>query len=397
MGGASPRFSGKGDFLRTHGYDEVIGREWFENSNQLKSKMEGWGLLDWELMNEAAEKAISMHQQKERFVFTLLTLDTHQPGFPQDSSCAPFPSEAGSDPLRKSAFCTDKSLQLFLNRLEAAGVLQDTAVWLQSDHPQFQTDQKKNALGLAGLANLKLVSVLKVPHSTSPQLIENPASAFDFPASALDILGIEYRGRFQRGVSVFGSEFKARTHIASSFRFENSAPTSESPDTGSGECPRVSLSKPLVDLPLPWSRCAYAAVEELSSLDQQQLQARAQSLAKSLKDLRFTLAPQTKEPLVYKVTDPQHHNLLLSLSGSEATEAAAAVQPYILEYSNAGELVNVRKTDLNQELQRQSKEAVVGLAFANETVVMKSCSGSIKILGTAKVFEGMESKLDFRR
>ncbi|NBW82976.1 LTA synthase family protein, partial [bacterium] len=201
MGGASPRFSGKGDFLKSNGYDEVVGREWFENSNQLKLKMQDWGLLDWELFNEAADKAISLHQSKERFLLTFLTLNTHYPGYPQNSACGPFNETAGEDPLRRGAACTDKALKQFLARLEEAGVLKDTAVWVQSDHAQFPTEAKKRALGEKGVHNRELVSILQLPNQTTQSVVENQASGFDFPASALDVLGVGTTGRFQRGMS----------------------------------------------------------------------------------------------------------------------------------------------------------------------------------------------------
>lgn len=104
MGGASPRFSGKGDFLGSNGYDEVIGRDWFENNYTLMSKLADRRLLDWELFSEAADKAIELHKSKERFPLTAPTLNTHQPGYPKSSHFSPYPEEAGSDLMRSGPF-----------------------------------------------------------------------------------------------------------------------------------------------------------------------------------------------------------------------------------------------------------------------------------------------------
>jgi hypothetical protein len=376
MGGASPRFSGKGDFLKSNGYDEVIGREWFENSNELKTKMLDWGLLDWELFNEAAEKAIAMHAAQERFLLTVLTLNTHQPGYPQPSVCKPFPPEAGTDPLRTAAACTDKALQNFLNKLEEAGVLEDTAVWLQSDHPQFETELKKNALGVENVSNKELVSILRLPDTRTGTLVESPATAFDFPASALDVLGVATTGRFQRGVSVFSPAFKSRTAVASAFGFHGELPAPPALDdeflSAHAHC---SPSTPNATLPKPWSPCAFATLNHLASLDQQRQHARPASLLQALKDLRFELNPSDNSPIAYLASDPSRPNLLLHISEYEAADTQTEVRPYILEFSHSGELLSTRKLQFNQEQECQHREALVNVVFENQNVVVRNCSG----------------------
>lgn len=388
MGGASPRFSGKGDFLKSNGYDEVIGREWFENSNELKSKMQDWGLLDWEMFNQAADKALALHQKNQRFLFTFLTLNTHQPGFPQSSSCAPFPAEAKNEPLRRGAVCTDKALQNFLARLNAAGVWKDTALWLQSDHPQFETDLKRSTFGPEGVSNKELVSILKLPGNTKPSVVETPATAFDFPASALDVLGVGYTGRFQRGVSVFQEDFKKRTAVVSAFGFHGShefVPAARQ----SIDCSAFEKNH---QLPPAWSDCAYFTLTRLVSQDQQLHHVRPTSLMQALKDLRFELNPEGKTPIVYQASDTSRRNLLLHLTEAEHAETQTEVRPYMLEFSHSGGILSTRKLQFNQELQCQHKEALLGVIFENDHVFVRNCLGG-RNLSQFKVAQGDTARL----
>lgn len=358
MGGASPRFSGKGDFLRSNGYDEVIGREWFENSNTLKSKMADWGLLDWELFGEAADKAIELHKSKERFLLTALTLNTHQPGYPQSSHCSPYPEEAGSDPLRSGAFCTDKALNEFLTRLEGEGVLADTAIWIQSDHPQFETQAKRSALGPNGVTNKRLVSILKEPGFRVGKIVEKPTTAFDFPASALDLLGVQINGQFQRGTNIFGPEFKSRRNVVSSvgFHFQDS----DTPDSAKNSCAESSITE---TIPQPWSDCALPILQQLANLDQRTQHAQPSSLHAVLKDLRFELSAETNSPIVYFASDKNQRNLLLHLSGSEETEIQTENRPYLLEFSLSGQLVGTYKWNNGADYRCRHREAGVSVFF----------------------------------
>jgi len=391
MGGASPRFSGKGDFLFSNGYSEVVGREWFENSNELKTKMQGWGLLDWELFNEAAEKAIALHKSKERFLLTLLTLNTHQPGYPQNSARGPFPPTAGTDPLRQGAVCTDKALQKFLDRLEAEGVLKDTAVWLQSDHPQFQTEAKKLALGEKGVTNTELVSILKVPKQKSQNLIETPATGFDFPASALDLLGVSTTGRFQRGVSVFSPEFKNRTATASAFDFQF-AEKHARPEAHQEDCTPYLEKRAQTQFPRNWSGCAFSLLQHLASIDQREVHYHPGSLTEVLSDLRFEVNPNTQRPSVFKHSDPSKRNLLLFISEQEAADTETEPRPYALEFSPHGDLLATRKLQFNQPHQCQSKDATHMVVFENSTVDVKNCLGS-KRLSRLKISQNQTGRL----
>ncbi len=371
MGGASARFSGKGDFLLANGYDEAIGRDWFEKSNELKPKLIDWALLDYELFDQAAERVKELHQGDQRFLFTMLTFNTHTPGFQQDGVCGPYPAEAENDPLRKSAACTDKALGQFMAELESAGILRDTAVWIQSDHPQFQTELKQRALGDSNVANARLVSLLKLPMQHEQQVFDRPATAFDFPASALEVLGIDYTDRFQRGVSVLSPEFQARSRVLSVYGIHPSAVPAE-PRTQES-CPKVDADVPLASVPKTWTSCAFEVADQLASIDQQHAHARPVSPYETLRALRFGI-DTSGAPRVWNAGDPAGSNILLHLSGSEFTMTEAEQAPYALEISFDGEIVNVRKLLLGQDPQCVAANAFLQISIMERRVRLGQCT-----------------------
>ena len=75
--GANLEFSGLRNFVRTHGYDVAIGREdWLERGYTLE-KMNGWGLYDDDLIQEAVVMLDSLMAGKQPFNLTISTMDTH--------------------------------------------------------------------------------------------------------------------------------------------------------------------------------------------------------------------------------------------------------------------------------------------------------------------------------
>ena len=79
-------FQAMGTFFSQHGYDEIIGKKYFDNlygSNT--SKTWGGGVNDSKLFELAKKKIIKLKKEKKRFNVTLLTTDTHDPGYIDDN------------------------------------------------------------------------------------------------------------------------------------------------------------------------------------------------------------------------------------------------------------------------------------------------------------------------
>lgn len=85
MGGADLNFSGKGQFLKQHGYNHLFGKAYWESIGE--DRFNDWGLPDDRLFFHAKNKILELHQSKKPFNFTMLTLNLHEPEGYSDQTC----------------------------------------------------------------------------------------------------------------------------------------------------------------------------------------------------------------------------------------------------------------------------------------------------------------------
>ena len=86
LGGADKTFTAKNSFLKSHGFDEVYGKNDFKKiyKDKFFSK---WGLNDDKLFSFAREKLLEMKETKSNFFLSILTLDTHYPDGHSNEFC----------------------------------------------------------------------------------------------------------------------------------------------------------------------------------------------------------------------------------------------------------------------------------------------------------------------
>jgi len=134
LGGASSSFAAKDTFLRSHGYDEVLGlSDWRAAGEPEESFRSDWGLSDERLLAHAREKVDVLHAQAEDtgqpFNLSVLTLDTHEPVHVYDYC------NVDTENKVTSVFdCSLAQVAGFVDYMEAQGYLEDTAVVIMGDH-----------------------------------------------------------------------------------------------------------------------------------------------------------------------------------------------------------------------------------------------------------------------
>ncbi len=130
MGGAASWFANKGKFLRTHGYETVIGRDDWVAAGE--TELSGWGLSDRRLFDEAKVTVKELHEAEQPFTLTTITLDNHAPlhdfGHCPDTS-------GGLD--RSTLRCQSEIVADFIDYMEEEGILEDTVVVVMADHLVF--------------------------------------------------------------------------------------------------------------------------------------------------------------------------------------------------------------------------------------------------------------------
>ena len=131
LGGANSAFAGKGNFLRTHGFDRVLGREEILAQTQEALELSPWGIHDDDLFAFALAEIEIFEASQQPYLLSLLTLDTHHPdGYPA-ASC---PQVAGGNPMDTALSCTDFQIGAFIDSLSEIVDLDNTVIAVFSDH-----------------------------------------------------------------------------------------------------------------------------------------------------------------------------------------------------------------------------------------------------------------------
>ncbi|MFC5499422.1 sulfatase-like hydrolase/transferase [Caenimonas terrae] len=194
LGGASTSFAGKGMFLRSHGYQEVVGREeWLRRNPGLA--LNEWGIYDDDLFAQALRKLGELARAGGPFNLTILTVGMHPPDGFLAPSC---PVRFGD--LRDSVACTAHLIDSFLAAARKGGYLRDTDVVVLGDHLSQQNSQtgRLEQSGERSVFN-KLLTASPLPANRSD------IDHFDLAPTILSALG--YRlpgGRFGLGCSALG-------------------------------------------------------------------------------------------------------------------------------------------------------------------------------------------------
>ena len=126
------RFSATGLFFVQHGYDEVIGKRYFEKSHyNYDSYTWGGGPNDSVLFDLAKEKITKLNKNNDKFNITILTTDTHDPGF-VDNRCD-IKMDTNVSKLTKAMICTSDALYKFIKYIQD-NYSDNTTIVILGDH-----------------------------------------------------------------------------------------------------------------------------------------------------------------------------------------------------------------------------------------------------------------------
>jgi phosphoglycerol transferase MdoB-like AlkP superfamily enzyme len=181
----------KGQFMPRAGFEQVHGREWFDAAYARSV----WGVDDRAFFERSLDMIDQLEAGHEPWFLTLLNVGTHHPyTLPED-----FDPEESSRFVRALAYL-DRAFGAFVDRLERAGVLDDTLVMVVSDEsmgiPGLFVDPWDKAVS----QNWGLMAVLTP--DVEPARIDAAFSQADVPLSILDALGLGADGKELYGRSV---------------------------------------------------------------------------------------------------------------------------------------------------------------------------------------------------
>jgi hypothetical protein len=211
VGGAGKTFAGKADFLQFHGYDEIFGWEEWIRDPRYRETHSPWGIHDHDLFEEAYQAVLRL-EAKAPYHLTMLTLNTHLPGYHSDQ-CLPPP---GNDPFLNGLYCTDRALGRFLEKLGQGGHLARTVVAIVADHPLFNNPQTRTLLD-SRISDPRIVGILMDPANRLPRRISHATASFDLAPTLLELLGVDHNGDFIQGRSLLGQRNQEQNFIARDF------------------------------------------------------------------------------------------------------------------------------------------------------------------------------------
>ncbi len=195
MGGASLTFAGKGKFLQDHNYHQMYGREEWAQLGIKESEMEGWGLRDDDLFEQAKLKLKQLQTANQPFNLTILTVDTHHPRGFVSKKCA----KRGVNDFEEIVKCTADEVAEFVNFIKLNGYLKNTNIVIVGDHLAMRNSvYEKLALVPERHIFNNFISANK------PEKNREAILHFDLLPTILEFIGIDVIGdRLGLGYSAF--------------------------------------------------------------------------------------------------------------------------------------------------------------------------------------------------
>ncbi|MEL1265990.1 phosphoglycerol transferase I [Pseudoxanthomonas putridarboris] len=184
-GGADAAFAAKGDFLASHGFDQVKDRRHFENAGVPKRHFSNWGIHDDVLLDDVFDDFMSLSADGQPFMLTTLTMDTHHPAGHLPVSCRDtrYDSALGDIGLLRALKCTDRLISELVDKIRRSPYADNTLIVVASDHLAMPNDLS-DVLARQHRENLLLLLAPDLP----PRQVASGGSTLDSGATVLQLL-----------------------------------------------------------------------------------------------------------------------------------------------------------------------------------------------------------------
>ncbi len=200
MGGAPLSFAGKGNFLKTHGYQQVMGREELAPMLQDPRYQMGFGLYDDRLFELAVKELEALESGDKPYLLTLLTLDTHHPKGHPSRSCKSLLDNV--DPMSNAVFCSDQLISKFIKKARDITNMEETVIVLISDHLALRNTLWDKLMAHKNQRRLTWMIFDNQPGTQSDQV----ATHFDVAPTLLAKAGIDGYSTLNQGTSLLAPQ-----------------------------------------------------------------------------------------------------------------------------------------------------------------------------------------------
>lgn len=188
--GSSGDFTQKRDFWKVHGNVAIHDIEYFKEAGKIPQDYKVfWGFEDRKLYGFVKEELDSLAERGKPFALYMLTVDTHQPGFVDDSCQAQFTDTQGV--LPQSLRCASFQLAKFLDWASKQPWYANTVISVMGDHamPALSSKAKIPPDEILYWTNFILNSALQRPEK------ERQYSSLDMFPTLLESMSFTIEGR----------------------------------------------------------------------------------------------------------------------------------------------------------------------------------------------------------
>ena len=188
-GGAQLSFTGKGYFFKSHGFEEVFGRDELRSQLDDPNYLNHWGLYDDSLLDISYERFINLSESGEKFGLFLLTVDAHSPGY-SSKNCEDILYQDGENTHLNAIACTDYQLAEFVKKISESPYADQTSIIIASDHVNWDNTPSNDLLKQAreGKKNTFMIIEPGIKHGKT---VDTRGTAFDIGATILPFIGYD--------------------------------------------------------------------------------------------------------------------------------------------------------------------------------------------------------------
>ncbi len=134
--GANLRFAGKDVFLKSHGFDNLIGAEELKTQVKDPAYRNDWGFYDDTVLDKVWQKYEELSRSGKRFSLFALTVDTHHPDGFISRTCErkSYAFDGKPNQSFSAVTCSQQHIAALINKIKASPWFKDTVIVVSSDH-----------------------------------------------------------------------------------------------------------------------------------------------------------------------------------------------------------------------------------------------------------------------
>lgn len=134
--GANLRFAGKDVFLKSHGFDHLVGAEELKSQVADPAYRNDWGFYDDTVLDEVWKKYEELSKSGKRFSLFTLTVDTHHPDGFISRTCdrKRYEMDGKLNQSFSAVTCSQQHIAALIQKIQASPWYKDTVIVVSSDH-----------------------------------------------------------------------------------------------------------------------------------------------------------------------------------------------------------------------------------------------------------------------